>query len=227
MFESEEFPGSFETDIAAFVDPRTVNQGVRMLCAEDSFDLGDNDETEIYTDPNKQYDLFRMAIGLLEGASEIGSQFPLNVNLHQLNGVSFQKGCYIGQELTQRTYHTGVIRKVALPFLLDSLPRDDNKIELAGDDFSPLDLVDLGFDEELKGQDIKDSKGKKLGKVLASRNNLGIALVDIMRLNSNGAGHEYTLDGHRSLLWQPVWMNVTLSGEGEMTAAEQASKAAE
>ena len=37
MFESEEFPGTMETDVAAFVDPRTVAQGVRVLCAEDSF----------------------------------------------------------------------------------------------------------------------------------------------------------------------------------------------
>ena len=47
-----------------------------------------------------QYDYYRMAIGLLEGGQEMGNQFPLSANLHQLNGVSFTKGCYIGQELT-------------------------------------------------------------------------------------------------------------------------------
>ena len=56
--------------------------------------------------------------------------------------------------------------------------------------------------------------------MLAHRNNLGVALVDVMRLNQNGADHEYTIDGLRSLLWQPVWMNVKLSGYGELTAAE-------
>jgi len=29
--------------------------------------------------------------------------------------VDFRKGCYVGQELTVRTYHTGVIRKRILP----------------------------------------------------------------------------------------------------------------
>ena len=29
------------------------------------------------------------------------------------------KGCYIGQELTARTHHTGVIRKRLLPIVLD------------------------------------------------------------------------------------------------------------
>ena len=63
-----------------------------------------------------------MILGLPESSSEMGGQFPLNMNLHLLEGVSFDKGCYIGQELTQRTFHTGVIRKVALPFALDSSP---------------------------------------------------------------------------------------------------------
>ncbi|KAK6025436.1 glycine cleavage T-protein barrel domain protein [Ostertagia ostertagi] len=30
--------------------------------------------------------------------------------------VSLEKGCYIGQELTARTAHTGVIRRRILPF---------------------------------------------------------------------------------------------------------------
>ena len=33
--------------------------------------------------------------------------------------VSFQKGCYIGQELTARTHHTGVIRKRIMPLKFD------------------------------------------------------------------------------------------------------------
>jgi folate-binding Fe-S cluster repair protein YgfZ len=36
--------------------------------------------------------------------------------------VDFRKGCYVGQELTVRTYHTGVIRKRILPVLLHPPP---------------------------------------------------------------------------------------------------------
>ena len=32
--------------------------------------------------------------------------------------VDFRKGCYVGQELTIRTYHTGVVRKRILPVQL-------------------------------------------------------------------------------------------------------------
>ena len=122
MFESEEFPGTKETDVAAFIDPRTASQGVRILCADGSFEFED-EETPMSLDPAQYYDKFRLSIGLLESAREMGSQFPLNINLHQINAVSFTKGCYLGQELTQRTYHTGVVRRVALPFIVDSLPR--------------------------------------------------------------------------------------------------------
>ena len=34
MHESDEFPGEFETDVAAFIDPRTSQMGVRVLCVE-------------------------------------------------------------------------------------------------------------------------------------------------------------------------------------------------
>ena len=67
---------------------------MRILCADESLDL--DEDIPVYDSSTSHYELFRMAIGLLEGGKEIGNQFPLNVNLHQLNGVSFSKGCYIG-----------------------------------------------------------------------------------------------------------------------------------
>ena len=94
MFESEEFPGCMETDIAAFVDPRTALQGVRILCAAASF-IPESD-VEVLQNPDREYKIARMMLGLLESSKEMGNQFPLNINLHQLNGVSFDKGCYIG-----------------------------------------------------------------------------------------------------------------------------------
>lgn len=32
-----------------------------------------------------------------------------------LNAISFDKGCYVGQELVARTHHRGVIRKRLFP----------------------------------------------------------------------------------------------------------------
>jgi len=46
--------------------------------------------------------------------------FPMESNLDVMGALDFRKGCYVGQELTVRTYHTGVVRKRILPVLLQS-----------------------------------------------------------------------------------------------------------
>jgi folate-binding protein YgfZ len=52
---------------------------------------------------------------------------PVNISIvfssslaQHMFAVDFRKGCYVGQELTVRTYHTGVIRKRILPVELTS-----------------------------------------------------------------------------------------------------------
>lgn len=44
----------------------------------------------------------RLALGVPEGAAEIGDILWLETNAAELNGVSFTKGCYVGQENTAR-----------------------------------------------------------------------------------------------------------------------------
>ncbi len=43
-----------------------------------------------------------------------------------MGGIDFRKGCYVGQELTIRTRHRGVVRKRVLPCMLygedDAMP---------------------------------------------------------------------------------------------------------
>lgn len=57
-------------------------------------------DVKVFDEDTNEYDLTRMMLGILEGGSELGGQLPLNCNLHLLKGVNFDKGCYIGQELT-------------------------------------------------------------------------------------------------------------------------------
>lgn len=77
-----------------------------------------------------------------------------------------------------------MVRKVALPFLIDSMPNLDDvqRLKIHVDDFSPLKMIDEGFDLDLAGEEIKDIKGKRIGKILTSRKNLGIAVVDLTRM---------------------------------------------
>jgi hypothetical protein len=69
MFESEEFKGCMETDVCAFVDPRTSANGVRVLCAEESFEPEDG--VNIIDDQHVQYNIARMIHGIPESGNEL------------------------------------------------------------------------------------------------------------------------------------------------------------
>lgn len=73
-------------------------------------------ESDKETD-EQNYLLWRIERGVAEGSTEIpkGEAIPLEYNLAGLNAISFDKGCYVGQELVARTHHRGVIRKRLLP----------------------------------------------------------------------------------------------------------------
>jgi folate-binding protein YgfZ len=48
--------------------------------------------------------------------------FPLNANLIEFEGISFEKGCYVGQEVTSRMQWRGGIKKRLFRVQLESLP---------------------------------------------------------------------------------------------------------
>lgn len=55
----------------------------------------------------------RLALGVVEGVGELGSgeTLWLECNARELNGVSFTKGCYIGQENTARMHHRAKVNR--------------------------------------------------------------------------------------------------------------------
>lgn len=70
--------------------------------------------------PPSAYTIRRMLRGVAEGQEEIPREgaLPQEYNLDFMGGIDFKKGCYVGQELTIRTHHTGVVRKRVLPVVL-------------------------------------------------------------------------------------------------------------
>lgn len=95
------------------VDPRLPGLGLRSIVPREGHPAGDPDSVQKYVD-------WRIEHGVAEGCIEIpsGNALPLEYNLDGLMGISFSKGCYVGQELTARTKYTGVVRKRLLPVQL-------------------------------------------------------------------------------------------------------------
>lgn len=75
-------------------DPRHPDMGKRWLGTPAADDV----------DVSAEYRAHRLALGIPEGVAELGSEQTLwlEANAAELNGVSFNKGCYVGQENTAR-----------------------------------------------------------------------------------------------------------------------------
>lgn len=70
--------------------------------------------------PATGYHRHRLVLGVGEGAAELGidDMLWLEANADLLNGVSFTKGCYVGQENTARMHHRHKVRKRLVPLRL-------------------------------------------------------------------------------------------------------------
>jgi folate-binding protein YgfZ len=60
-----------------------------------------------------QYEALRISAGVPKGGVDYpyGDAFPHDANLDLINGVDFDKGCYVGQEVVSRMKHRGSARK--------------------------------------------------------------------------------------------------------------------
>jgi len=60
-----------------------------------------------------EYEALRISLGVPKGGVDFayGDAFPHDVNMDLLNGVDFEKGCYVGQEVVSRMKHRGGVRK--------------------------------------------------------------------------------------------------------------------
>ncbi|XP_050306026.1 putative transferase CAF17 homolog, mitochondrial [Anthonomus grandis grandis] len=110
-------------DMYVFKDPRVLQLGFRVLSPKGSLTETLLNQS-IPCSISNNYKKLRYSLGIGEGTEDLpmGNAFPLECNCDYLHGVSFHKGCYIGQELTARTYHTGVIRKRLMPLFFAKIP---------------------------------------------------------------------------------------------------------
>ena len=112
-----------------FVDPRHENLGFRAyLKKSDSENFSKEDEAK--------YDFCRISNKIAEGEKDLIQEksFILEFGFDRLNAIDYNKGCYLGQELTARTHHLGQIRKEIIYIILpiDSKLKNGDEISNQG-----------------------------------------------------------------------------------------------
>ena len=172
-------------NIMIYKDPRLSDLGVRILAESNiernkikkylSSDISISDNT-------LSYRAFRYKLGIAEGTDDLppGKPLPLEVNCDYLHGVSFHKGCYIGQELTARTNHTGVVRKRLMPLLFEKVPNKS-----------------FSYDDK-----ILDESGNAIGKFRGNEKEYGLGL---MRIAESLSAKSLIISDTKIKLLKPNW----------------------
>ena len=117
----------------SFADPRLPDMGFRELVTmRTDWALGGEDANTATQD---DYHAHRIALGVPEGGKDyvFGDTFPHEALFDQLHGVSFEKGCYVGQEVVSRMANRGTARRRVVPVVGDTaLPESGADIVAGG-----------------------------------------------------------------------------------------------
>ena len=135
-----------------FRDPRGSNFGWRQLSA--------TPPENIPRAPIENYHRHRIMLGIPEAGRELTSaRFPLECSLDRLNAIDFNKGCYIGQEVTSRLHRRadGGRRRMAVVQSRRDLPAAQTPIL---------------------------AETKPVGQLLSAQGNIGLAVIRTDRLNN-------------------------------------------
>jgi len=164
-------PTTYVERAVSFADPRSPELGVRSI--------GAIAEMPANLPGPHGYHQRRLKLGVPE-AGDFGTEkiFALDAGLDELNGVSFTKGCYVGQELTSRMKHRATARKRILGVTgKTALPAAGTTIRRGGAD---------------------------IGEMLSSNGMQGFALVRLDRLDESSGD---ILAGEIPVaLTRPAWL---------------------
>ena len=150
--------GAQPADMGRWIpDPRLSALGWRHLALVGTLPPITANATE------NDYDLHRLSLGVTDGVRDMisGKSTIQEGNIDLLNGVSWTKGCYMGQELTARIHYRALLKKRLFPVRI---------VGVAPAPETPITYI-----------------GKDCGDMRGSNGNLGMALIDIETAESTQA----------------------------------------
>jgi folate-binding protein YgfZ len=168
---------------AVYIDPRLADAGARALLPAGRV-AGILEPMGLAAATADDYDRMRLGLGLPDGTRDlvVEKSILLESNFDALNGVDWDKGCYMGQELTARTKYRGLVRKRLMP------------VSVEGEALAPGTKLMLD--------------GKEAGEMRSSRDGIGIALIRMDRVEDAGPDPRFSAGGAvvtlRELAWKPV-----------------------
>jgi folate-binding protein YgfZ len=164
----------------ALIDPRLAALGARVILPRDEIRPALADMGLAEAD-FAAYDRHRLALGIPDGSRDlvVEKSILLEAGFDELNGVDWQKGCYVGQELTARTKYRGLIKKRLFP------------VRIEGPAPEPGTIVTLD--------------GKEAGEIRSSRDGLGLALL---RLDAVAEARSLAAGAVTIVSIHPDWMQI-------------------
>lgn len=121
-------------DGIAYQDPRLPAAGTRIMAPAGQADEILGAAGFVAGEPS-DYDYLRLGLALPDSGGDlvVDKSLMLESNLDALHGVDFQKGCFVGQELTARTKYRGLVRKRLLPVTIDGPVPEPHTPLMAGE----------------------------------------------------------------------------------------------
>ena len=179
------------------VDPRAPGMGRRLVVHRGTRPQFEGEEL-----PVMSYDVRRIMMGVPQGHQEIlsGEALPQESDIDYMGGIDFRKGCYVGQELTIRTHHTGIVRKRILPVQLYELD------EKAPESLQYDPTTSLSTPTSTQNISRVNTRGRSAGKWLTGVGNIGLALCRLETMTNTRLteeGSQWSPDHEFKMAWQP------------------------
>jgi tRNA-modifying protein YgfZ len=94
-----------------YLDPRVAAMGWRVIAHKSQFEAVAEEAGAAMVGAEEHMALrIRHAVPEVAFDFQYGEVFPHELNMDQLGGVDFRKGCYVGQEVVSRMQHRGTAR---------------------------------------------------------------------------------------------------------------------
>ena len=108
-------------DDSIFLDTRHVDLGCRIISTSANLPPALNVAKPA---SYEEWQARRIAQAIPEGAIDLVPEraLMLEAGLDKLDAVDFEKGCYIGQEVTARTHYRGLVKRRLLPLFCEGPP---------------------------------------------------------------------------------------------------------